>query len=157
MKTIRYLFYMMLLLSNIGVLKGDYSIDSFLDYLQEKGYYDIIQSVKIYFGDDVAIDICKKLAPTIDCITVVRVYMDGSSPSDGKQKYKKAAPNDPPIYQQILEDLKNEFNMNEEMYQLIEVILSFYDNLLKNMNEEDIIKFIESIIRNPKIFEDFNK
>ena len=57
MNTIRYLFYMMLLLSNIEVLRGSYSIDSLLDYLQEKGFYDLIQSVKIYFGDDVAIDI----------------------------------------------------------------------------------------------------
>ena len=73
MKTIRYLFYMMLLLSNIEVQGGDYSIDVFLDYLQQKGFYDIIQAVKIYFGDDIAIDVCKELAPTIDCETVVRV------------------------------------------------------------------------------------
>ena len=38
MKTIRYLFYMILILSNIDVLKGDYSLESFLDYLIEKGY-----------------------------------------------------------------------------------------------------------------------
>ena len=43
MKTIRYLFYMILILSNIEVQGGDYSIANFLDYLQETGYYDILQ------------------------------------------------------------------------------------------------------------------
>ena len=159
MKTIVCLFYMMLLLSNIGVLRGDYSINPFLDYLQEKGYYDIIQSVKIYFGDDIAIDICKELAPTIDCETVVRVYMTGEneSGSEGNKRIKRPPPNDTQTYQQILEDLKNKYNMSEEMYHLIEIILSFYDNLLNNMNREEIIEFIEKIISNPNVIEDFNK
>ena len=72
MKTIRYLFYMILLLSNVEVKGGDYSIDTFLDFLQEKGYYDIIQSVKVYFGDDIAIDVCKEFVKSNHCEEVVR-------------------------------------------------------------------------------------
>ena len=43
------------------------------------------------------------------------------------------------------------------MSQLITVILSFYDSLLENMNGEEIIDFIESIIRNKKIIKDLIK
>ena len=74
---IRYLFCMILLLSNIEVLRGDYSIDTLLDYLQEKGYYNIIHSVKVLFGDDIAFDVCKELAHSHNCEEVVRVYMTG--------------------------------------------------------------------------------
>jgi hypothetical protein len=48
MKIIRYLFYLILILSNKAVLGGDYSIDIFLDYLQGKGYYNLIQKNKKY-------------------------------------------------------------------------------------------------------------
>ena len=147
MKTIRYLFYMMLLLSNIEVLRGSYSIDSLLDYLEEKGYYDIIQTVKIYFGDVVAINVCIELAQTYNCEEVVRVYMTDSGSGDGG-RHKKTPP---PIHintfgEEILEYFENKYNINEEMRELIELILIFYDSLLENMNEEEIIDFIERII-----------
>ena len=156
MKTIRYLFYMILILSNIEVLKGDYSIDTFLNYLQETGYYDIIQAIKIYYGDDIAIDICKELAQSNDCETVVRVYM--IIEKRDKKKQSKNFNNTEIIeinenYQPIIEYFENEYNINEEMRELIEVILSFYENLIKNMNEEEIIAFIEKLIKNPDILD----
>ena len=158
MKTIRYLLYMMLLLPNIEVLNGSYSIDSFLDYLQEKGYYDLIQSVKIYFKDDVAIDICKELTGSNDCEEVVKVYMTSDTGSgSGNGKHGKMKPSiDPEIEQQMNEILKyfeDKYNINKEMKELIEIIISYYHNLIQNMNKEDIIYFIERIIKNPDILE----
>ena len=48
MKIIKYLFYLILILSNKEVLGEDYSIDPILDYLQGKGYYELIQAIKKY-------------------------------------------------------------------------------------------------------------
>ena len=46
---------------------------------------------------------------------------ENESGSEGKNKIKnkKLPHNDTPIYQQILEDLKNEYDISEEMYNLI--------------------------------------
>ena len=75
-----FVFFFSLLLT---IKTGDYSIDPFLDYLQEKGYWDIILNIKYTFCDDVAIDICTKLTDSPhDCEIVVRVYMP-PSPSRG--------------------------------------------------------------------------
>ena len=158
MKTMRYLFYMILILSNIEVLKGDYSIDPFLDYLQNTGYYDIIQSIKLYFGEDIAIDVCEELTKSNDCETVVRVYMiDGGSMGKRVPIFKNITNTEiteiTEIYQRIFEVLENKYDITEEMRELIEVILSFYENLIKKMSEEEIISFIEKIIENPDILD----
>ena len=58
--------------------QSTYSIDAFLDFLQENGYYEIILQVKMTFGDDIAIDVCKQLVQTNDCEIVVRTYMTSS-------------------------------------------------------------------------------
>ena len=158
MKTIRYLFYMIFILSNIEVQGGDYSIDPFLDYLQETGYYDIIQAIKIYYGDDIAIDVCEELTKSNDCETVVMIYMITGGGRGRRARIfnnteiKEVAE----IYQPIIEYFENEYNINEEMRELIEVILSFYENLIKNMNKEEIIIFIEKIIKNPEILNYLN-
>ena len=58
MKALRILLIILLLFYFLNGQKG-YSINQFLEYLQEKEYYDIIQSLKNCYGDDVAIDICE--------------------------------------------------------------------------------------------------
>ena len=58
MKTFEYLFLIIFILSNAGVKSGSYSIDTLLDYLQEKEYYEIIYQIKLIFGDDIAISVC---------------------------------------------------------------------------------------------------
>ena len=69
-----------LLFSLFLTIKDDssYSIKDFLDYLQEKGYWDIIYNVKISFCDDIAIDVCIALTHSRDCEEVVRIYMTPS-------------------------------------------------------------------------------
>ena len=54
MKVLRTFLFALLFIS-FSNIKGGYSIDYALNYLQENGYYDIIQQIKIYLGDDVAI------------------------------------------------------------------------------------------------------
>ena len=151
MKTIIYLFYMMLLLSNIGVLQGDYSIGSLLDYLQEKELYDLIQTLKIYFGNDVAIDVCKELIQSNDCEIVVRVYMEGENGSGANKGKGRRNHNTPEICEEIFEYFEDKYNISEKIRGLIEVILTYYDSLIENMNREEIIDFIERIIRNQNI------
>ena len=69
------LFTFLLALTIIINIKCNYSINSLLDYLQEKGLYDIIKEIKIYFGDDIAIDVCKSFVETVHCEEVVRNYI----------------------------------------------------------------------------------
>ena len=72
MKAFITLLFMMFIISNIN---GDYSIDNFLNYLQESGYYDLFQEVKYSLGDDIAITLCKELVNSNDCEIVIKVYM----------------------------------------------------------------------------------
>ena len=147
MKTIKYLFYMILLLSNIGVQGSNYSIDILLEYLEGKGYYDLIQESKIIFGNDVAIEVCKELVQSSDCETVVRVYMASEIGGEGG-KHKLPAYINLEIYEEILEYFENNYNINEEIEPLIIVILYYNYSF---MNKEEMISFIEKIIKNPII------
>ena len=156
MKAIRYLLYMMLLMSNIEIIRGDYSIDTFLDYLQKSEYYNLIQTIKNIFGDDVAIDVCKELVKSNDCETVVKVYMTKESGTGPRPKIKRHI--DASIFEEIIEYFENKYtNIIEEMKNLIEIIISYYNSLLENMNREEIIDFIEKIIKNPEILEQLEK
>ena len=76
-----------ILLSLIILLevKADYSIGTFLNYMQESGLYDIIKLIKYYYGNDVAIDICKGFAQNSDCELLVRVYIPTASRSHNEQ------------------------------------------------------------------------
>ena len=64
-----------MILTTISNIKGNYSIATLLNYLQEKGLYELLVEVKSYFGNDVSISICKQLVATSDCETLVRVYI----------------------------------------------------------------------------------
>ena len=155
MKTMRYLFYMLLLLSNIEVLRGDYSIDTLLNYLQEKGYYDIIQAVKIYFGNDVAIDVCKELVKSNQCDIVVRIYMttETTTPDiDGSGPQHAPAHINPEAYEKIFNAIKKKYeNIFEGLENLILLILSYYSILIEGMSDREIYDFIVAIIDNKGI------
>ena len=53
---------------------SSYSIDTFLEYIQNSGYYEIFLQIKYYYGDDVAIATCKELVQSNDCDYLVKVY-----------------------------------------------------------------------------------
>ena len=73
------LIFLFLILTTISNIKGDYSINTLLNYLQEKGLYELLVEIKSYFGVDVSISFCKQLIETGDCDTVVRVYISVSN------------------------------------------------------------------------------
>ena len=52
-----------------------YSKNHFIEYLKEKGYYDILEDVKLNFGEDVAINMCSYLIISHHCNDVVRNNM----------------------------------------------------------------------------------
>ena len=147
MKIIKYLFYLILILSNKEVLLGgDYSIDIFLDYLQEKGYYDLIQAIKGTFGDDIAKDICKQLTKSNDCEIVVRVYMIETTVNQesGPKKFPRRI--DTELYEQIFGYFENKYSLTEEMKILIKIILDYYYDLKENMAQDEIIDLIDRSI-----------
>ena len=56
----------------------DYSIDPFKERMRKEGLFDIIQSIKILFGQDVAIISCEELKKNYsgNCKRLVTEYMD---------------------------------------------------------------------------------
>ena len=80
------LIFLFLILTTISNIKGDYSIEAFLNYLQEKGLYDLLVEVKTYFGTDISISFCKELIKSIDCDTVVRVYISPNKCRPGEDR-----------------------------------------------------------------------
>ena len=60
---------------NIDLTK--YSINPFIDFLKQSGYYQVIRSVKKELGSDIAIAFCKEFVlQTNDCKKVVTIYME---------------------------------------------------------------------------------
>ena len=146
MKTLLYLFCIILILSNIEVQGGSFSIDDFLDYLQEKGYYDIIQAVKNSFGDDIAIAVCEELVKSNDCEIVVRIYMTNGGGGGGPNKAKSNV--NKKLYEEIIEYLEKIYKIDEKLRELIELILSYYSTLIESLSKEEIINLIKRIIDN---------
>ena len=70
-----------ILLNFLFIVKGQdytaekYTINPFINYLQENNYWEILVQVSIYFGNDVSIEICKAFVPSPHCEEVVRVYI----------------------------------------------------------------------------------
>ena len=60
---------------NIKKILTKYSIYTFLNYLQENDYYDLIYWAKCSYGDDIAIGLCQDLVSSVFCEPVVIVYM----------------------------------------------------------------------------------
>ena len=109
-----------------------YSITVFIDYLQNTGYYELIENIKHILGDDIAIEFCKDILGSKECEEAVRVYMSADTSS------KKYAPI-------VKEELKN-----------ILIKLLFQDENLKILSQfftkKDIIDIITRIIdKSPKI------
>ena len=146
MKIMRYFFYMVLILSNIEVQGGSFSIDYMLEYLQETGYWNLIQAIKNEFGDDIAIDVCKELVESFDCETIVRVYMIKGGGGSGDNSFNAPSYIDKEKIDEILKYFEKYCNLSEEEKKLIILILRFYSTLIQKMKLEEIINFIKNII-----------
>ena len=129
-------------------MESSYSIDSLIDYLIGNGYYELIQQVKMVFGNDVAIDVCISIVETSQCEEIVRVYMEPSqtSPSPGIPR----TPDDIIDFNEdsyfISEIQKLLEKADEETYNLILTIISYYDILKQTMNDDEILAFIKNVI-----------
>ena len=89
---------------------SNYSINSFLDYLQETGLYEVIRNVKMLLGDDVAVEFCKEFVKSNDCKTVVIIYMsDDLAPHKDDDNYA----NSYHLKFEEFEDEKESWNENE--------------------------------------------
>ena len=137
--------------------QSSFSIDNLLDYLQQTGYYEIIQNVKRYFGDDVAIELCQELVQTNQCETVVRIYMTNDPPDI---THPKAPLNFDAIMhelekwssKQFQEDIRKLLDMVPfKVGQLILMILRYFFILIEKLTEDEILKIIKSIISKTKI------
>ena len=109
--------FMVLIISLLIVedIKADYSIDTFINFLEEKKYYDIIVIIKEYYWADVAIDVCKGLVPSNDCETFVRVYIPSSGRHDNNEK---------PSLEDIIHN--SEMNNKNEILNLIHITKTKY-------------------------------
>ena len=141
----RYLFCMILILSNIEVQGTTFSIGALLDYLQETGYYEIIQAIKNSFGDDIAIDVCKELTNSNDCEEIVRVYMVFTPDNGGENNGTQYSP---PIYIVNVSEIIRYFEENciitEKKRKLIKSLLCYYFILIKEMKvDQELIRFIQ--------------
>ena len=133
-----YLLFIVSILSIVGV-KGNYSIDTLLNFLQHKGYYDIIFQIKLSFGDDVAISVCRSFIATFQCEEVVRVYMIRHG-ARGEDEIcipieEKLSPESKTIY--------SKFVFPSDKKALAICILYNYDILIQTMNENEITELIE--------------
>ena len=82
------LFTLLLILATFSSINGGYSINEFLNYLQETGIYDLLVEIRRYLGIDISISFCKDLFQTNDCETIVKIYMPSGARGDnpGEQK-----------------------------------------------------------------------
>ena len=114
----------LLTLSFIANVKGDeYSVNGLIEYLKQKEYFDIIQEVNIYLGNDIAIGLCKELVPTNHCDEVVKYYM--SSPSDPVRPARSMYTMYTPSIEDILINDQDNYNIlmrnmnNMELWMLV--------------------------------------
>ncbi len=70
-----YLLFLAFLLLSQPSNGNDYSIEAFLSYIEENGYYSILHEIKCNLGDDVAISFCKEFIKSNDCDLYIRVYL----------------------------------------------------------------------------------
>ena len=125
------LIAMLLILAIISNIKGekDYSVNTFINYLQDNGIYELLELIKKQFGDDVSIEICKEMfIKSFDCEMVVKVYMSNiQSRGDGNVR-------------NIIDKKK-----------LMPIINEYYNSLLRAGVEENKIKKLKNFEANEKI------
>ena len=149
MKTFIYLLFTLFLFSNIE--GQNYSIYNIINFLQQTGYYDLINAIKNNFGKDVAVGVCENLIQSPHCEEVVKVYMT--------RKYQRYTIKLPKVVI-FAQDKKLKPRIDElipdpivePVRPLLECILDFYDVLMRNMKEATIVNdFLRRINSNQRI------
>ena len=83
MKALLILLFSLLFVENIQ--DEQYSISTFINYMQETGYYSVVQQVKFCFGASVSTELCKDLTDNDYCEELVRVYIPNPHPGYPKK------------------------------------------------------------------------
>ena len=129
-----------------------FSINDLIDYHQETGYYYIIQSVKIYLGDDVSINVCEELINSNHCEEVVRIYI-GNSPNLAPGRKKKITEEEEDHLFEQIESIKIKLAIKKIYHKfgsegdiLILIILNYYDVLIQYMEESEILNMIRTLL-----------
>ena len=144
MKSFRALF-LVLIINYFLLGQGGFSIESSISYLQKIGRYDIIQLLKIYVGEDVAIGFCMIYILSIDiCSSIVRNYMLPYDPPKNFELELKLPINASESFNNTVFKLyKESDNISKRA---ICIIINNYDILIEEMSENEIIKLIKKTI-----------
>ena len=136
MKAILFILFP-LIIFNFDLSK--YSINKFIEYLEETGYYEVISNIKSVLGDDMAIDVCKEFVKSNDCEVVIRTYMiiaysrqfDFEEEAKEKQKEPEPEPKKIGLYELIHQD--ENLNVLKKFYTEKEIKTSIFKILKKRI------------------------
>ena len=113
------------------------SINFFLNYLLETGYYDVIEAVKKVYGNDIAIEVCKEFLQSNDCEEFVKVYLSNEAKA-------KRAPSYTSFYIKIEENskIKNEELISQEFDKAEVKIVDTKIGLIELLYKDENIKVL---------------
>ena len=127
MKAILFLLLSLIILKANSQNNNNYSIEYFLDYLQNSGYYEVILGIKLSFGNDYAICFCKTyVTMTLHCEEVVVIYMTPITAIPEEKETEDKPPSN--------NTLQHEIDKIDEMMNYIKQ--KYLDILLKNNNND---------------------
>ena len=108
------------------------------------------QELKIIFGDDVAIELCKTLIIDTDCETIVRVYISyggGINPIPSHPsrltKGEIFVINALPSFNKFILELYEVDYIKTTTF--IYIIIKYYNTLIKEMTKREILELIKTI------------
>ena len=130
-----------------------YSIEGFKDYLKENGLFEIIQTIKYLFGQDVAIICCEEFNPNYNgnCKKLVIEYMEEETKKDDEESITESI-----ISSQSIEGSSNsqydqppeneiELSLNNGKKIKFSTILTMHDTLKKIFNTIELMSIYNRI------------
>ena len=93
-----------------------YTINPFITYLQETGYYEVINDVKCKITTDVAIEVCEILTESPHCEEVVRIYMTCPSRPRPSPARRRSSPTSRPSRADILISILDAHNIPHDKF-----------------------------------------
>ena len=145
MKAILLLLLSLIILKANSQNNNNYSIDSFLDYLQESGYYEVIFGIKLSYGNDYAIGFCKTyVAMTSDCELVVVIYMIIRIRARADIKEIDVKPSSNSTVQDEIKKIDEMMNYIKQTY--LDILLKNNNNDINEVNDKLVI-FRKTLIK----------
>ena len=116
MKVSLILLTALLLQSGFLLDLSEYSIDTLLEFLQSNEYYNMLELIKIYYGNDVAIAMCKEFVKSNHCNSIINIYIPTQSKARAIQKKEIEIDNNfqRPTFEYIIFNPKNHNIYNKD-------------------------------------------